>query len=111
METAINPRAITVSSVLGHVRRGRILRVHAIADGIGEVIEAEAMDTSPLVGQKIRDLDLPDGIRFGSIFREGEVIMPRGDTEIFAGDHIVLFALADAVDELSSLFRVSIEYI
>jgi trk system potassium uptake protein len=111
METAINPRAITVSSVLGHVRRGRILRVHAIADGIGEVIEAEAMDTSPLVGQRIRDLDLPDGIRFGSIVREGEVIMPRGDTEIFAGDRIVLFALADAVDELSSLFRVSIEYI
>ena len=62
MEVAINPRAITVSSILGQVRRGQIIRVHAIGDGCAEALEAEVLEGSVLVGQKLRDLDLPDGI-------------------------------------------------
>ena len=65
MEVAINPRAITVSSILGQVRRGQIIRVHAIGDGCAEALEAEVLEGSVLVGQKLRDLDLPDGIALG----------------------------------------------
>ncbi|HEX7006252.1 MAG TPA: Trk system potassium transporter TrkA, partial [Alphaproteobacteria bacterium] len=46
VDVVINPRAITVSTILQHIRRGRILSVHALREGVGEVIEAEALDTS-----------------------------------------------------------------
>ena len=111
MDTAINPRAVTVSSILSHVRRGRILKVHAIADGLGEIVEAEVLDTSPIVGARLRDIKLPTGIRFGAIGREDQIIMPRGNTEIMIGDHIILFAMASDVDDMEKLFRVSLEYI
>lgn len=107
IDAFVNPRAVTVSKVLQHVRRGRIRGVHSIRDGEGEVLEAEALETSPLIGQPLRDLDLPDGVRIGGIFRNNKVVVPRGETLIQAHDRIVIFALADKVTEVEHLFRVS----
>ena len=44
------PRSVTISRVLQHVRRGRIRAVHIVQRGAAEIIEAEALETSPLVG-------------------------------------------------------------
>lgn len=110
IDAHINPRAITVSKILQHVRRGRIRGVHSVQDGMGEVLEAEALDTSPLVGKSLRDLDLGDGVRIGSIFRDNKVLLPRGDTQIQAHDRIVIFAISDRVSDVEHLFRVSLEF-
>lgn len=109
MDAAVSPRAVTISSVLGHVRRGRVLRVHAIADGQAEVVEAEVMDSSSIAGMRLRDVELPNGIRFGAIGRDGEILMPRGNMEILVGDRIILFVMAEDVDEVETLFRVGLE--
>ena len=106
----ISPRGITVSRVLEHVRRGRIRAVHSIQNGAGEVIEAEALETSPLVGKPLREIDLPDGLRIGAIMREGEVRIPNGDTLIEAHDRVVMFATAENVHEVEQMFRVSLEF-
>ena len=78
--------------------------------GAAEVIEAEALETSPLVGSHLRDLDLPDGMRIGAIYRDGEVIMPNGSIRIQAKDRVVIFALAKAVKQVEQMFRVSLEF-
>ena len=106
----INPRAITVSRILQHVRRGRIRGVHTIQSGAGEVIEAEALETSQMIGIALKDLHLPAGIRIGAIHRKGEVIMPSGETEIAANDRIVIFSTLEAVRDVEQMFRVSLEY-
>ncbi len=41
IDVAVNPRNITVSTILQHVRRGRIHAVHTLREGFGELIEAE----------------------------------------------------------------------
>ncbi|MCK8778695.1 Trk system potassium transporter TrkA [Rhizobium sp. NTR19] len=110
IDAQINPRAVTISRVLQHVRKGRIRSVYAVQHGAAEIIEAEALETSPLVGKSFRELHLPDGIRVGAIFRDGVVIRPDGATRIKARDRVVLFATADAVRDVEQLFRVSIQY-
>ena len=50
IDAFVNPSAVTISSVLQHVRRGRIRAVHSVHEGAAEIIEAEALETSPLVG-------------------------------------------------------------
>ncbi|MCT8974163.1 Trk system potassium transporter TrkA [Microbaculum marinisediminis] len=106
----VNPRQITVSKVLQHVRRGRIRGVHSVQNGAAEIIEAEALETSPLVGKPLRELDLFDGIRIGAIYRGEEVIIPRGDTYIQPHDRIVMAAMADQVRKVEQMFRVSLEF-
>jgi len=110
VDAFVNPRATTVSTVLRHVRRGRIRGVSSVQDGKAEVIEAEALATSTLVGRPLRDAELPDGIRLGAVLRGQEVIVPRGDTEIHAGDRVIIFAMADEVRRVERMFRVSIEF-
>lgn len=110
IDAHVNPRQITVSKVLQHVRRGRIRGVHALLDGAGEMIEAEALETSPLVGRPLRDIDLMEGVRVGAIVRAGQVILPTGDLVVRAQDRVILFALAERVKRVEQLFRVSLEF-
>ncbi|MCZ4282076.1 Trk system potassium transporter TrkA [Kiloniella laminariae] len=110
IDTVVNPRSITVSNILQHVRRGRIRSVHTIADGFGEVIEAEALETSSLVGVPLRDAKLPSGVIVGAIVRDGEVIIPRGETVVRSQDLVVIFSSAEDVKKIEKLFAVKLEF-
>lgn len=110
IDAYVNPRQVTISKILRHVRRGRIRGVHALQNGAAEIIEAEALETSPLVGRPLREVDLPDGIRVGAIYRDGKVITPNGSTEIQAHDRAVLFVVAERVRQVEQMFRVSLEF-
>lgn len=110
IDVLVNPRAITVSTILQHIRRGRIRAVHSLRDGFGEIIEAEALETSPLVGSQIREGKLPSGVIIGAIVRDGEVIIPRGDTDVRARDRVILLATTGSVKKVEKLFAVRLEF-
>ncbi len=110
IDAQINPRAVTVSRILQYVRRGRIRGVHEIHDSAGEIIEAEALATTPVVGRPIRELGISDGVKFGAIVRDGHVIAPDGDTELRPRDRAILFARHDYIREVEQIFRVSPDY-
>ncbi len=110
VDVVVNPRGITVSKILQHVRRGRIHAVHSLYEGFGELIEAAAMETSSLVGVPLKEIKLPSGVIVGAIVRDGQVIMPRGVSVIQAKDRVVLFAAAQAVKQVEKMFSVRLEY-
>ncbi|MTJ80733.1 MAG: Trk system potassium transporter TrkA [Telmatospirillum sp.] len=110
IDVVISPRAITVSNILHHVRRGRIHSVHSIHEGFGELIEADAMETSPLVGKPLKEIKLPTGVLLGAVVRNDKVISPRGTTVVQSGDRVVLFAATDAVKKVEKMFSVRLEF-
>ncbi len=110
IDSFISPRAVTVSKILRHVRRGRIRGVYSLFDGSAELLQAEALETSPLVGKPLREINVSADIRFGAIIRGTEVILPSGDTRIEAGDFIIVMALSSAVRKVEQMFRVSIDF-
>lgn len=110
IDAHVNPRSVTISRILQHVRRGRIRAVYSVQKGSAEVIEAEALETSPLVGKPLRELDLPDGVRIGAVLREKKVLRPEGTMRIKAKDRVVMFATVEAVRHVEQLFRVSLEF-
>jgi trk system potassium uptake protein TrkA len=110
IDAHVNPRSVTISRVLQHVRRGRIRAVHSVQRGTAEIIEAEALETSPLVGSPLRDLSLPDGMRLGMIYRDGAAIKPNGSTLIRPKDRVIIFAMDSAVRQVEQMFRVSLEF-
>ena len=110
IDAHLNPRSVTISKILQHVRRGRIRGVHSVQNGAAEVIEAEALETSTMVGTPLRELDLPDGIRIGAVYRDKQIIMPDGDTVVKAKDRVVVFATSERVTQVEQMFRVSLEF-
>ncbi len=110
LDSWIDPRAVTVAAILQHVRRGRIRGVYPVLDGRAEIVEAQALKTSPIIGRKLKEAEIPEGIRIGAIVRGDEVFMATGSTVIEENDRVVMFALADKSEEIQRLFRVSYEY-
>jgi trk system potassium uptake protein TrkA len=110
IDAYINPRATTVSSILRHIRHGRVRGVYSIGDAEAEVIEAQVLSTSPIAGQAIRDIDFPEGVLVGALQKGDKIIRPSGSTKIDEGDVIVIFSLAADVPEVERLFQVSIDF-
>ncbi|ATI42150.1 Trk system potassium transport protein TrkA [Pacificitalea manganoxidans] len=110
IDAYINPRATTVSSILRHIRHGRVRGVYSIGDAEAEVIEAQVLSTSPIAGRMIRDIDFPEGVLVGAVRSGTKVIKPVGSTRITEGDVIVIFAMADDVPEVERLLQVSIDF-
>jgi len=110
IDAYINPRATTVSSILRHIRHGRVRGVYSIGDSEAEVIEAEVMSTSSIAGTAIRDIDFPEGVLVGAV-KKGDVIhKPTGGLRIEAGDVVVIFAMAHDVAQVEQLLQVSIDF-
>jgi len=111
IDAYINPRATTVSSILRHIRHGRVRGVYSIGDAEAEMIEAQVLGTSPMAGQRIRDIDFPEGVIIGGLLRtDGTVVKPTGSTRIEEADIVAIFSLAADVPEVERLLQVSIDF-
>ena len=108
IDIAISPQTITIGSLLAHVRRGDVVRVHSLRRGAAEAIEAIIHGdhrSSRVVGKRVEDISLPEGASIGCVVRGEEVIMAHHDTVVQADDHVVLF-ITDRrhVDPVERLF-------
>ena len=110
IDMIIDPRASTISSILRHVRRGRILDVYSLENGSAEVMEGEVLETSPLAGKTVGEAGIIDGVAIGAIIHKGQVKFPDFETVIKQGDHIVLLAEKTALKDIEQMFRVSSDY-
>ena len=110
IDVVVNPRAITVSTILQHIRRGRIYSDHSLSDDFGEIIEAEALGTSGLVGMPLKEARLPAGIIVGAVVHGETVEIARPHTVIHEGDRVVILATKDAVRKVEKLLSVSPEF-
>ena len=110
IDAYINPRSTTVSSILRHIRHGKVKNVYSIGDAEAEVIEAQVMSTSPIAGSRIGDIDFPEGVIVGGILKNGEMVKPSGQSKIEEGDIIALFVLSKDIPEVEKLLQVTIDY-
>ena len=97
IDVAISPQTITIGSLLAYVRRGDVVRVHALKRGAAEALEAVVHGderSSRIVGRTVAQIQLPEGASIGALVRDDEVIMAHHDTLVLANDHVILF-LAD----------------
>ena len=110
IDAYINPRSTTVSSILRHIRHGKVKNVYSIGDAEAEVIEAQVMSTSPIAGSRIGDIDFPEGVIVGGILKNGEMVKPSSQSKIEEGNIIALFALSKDIPEVEKLLQVTIDY-
>ena len=110
IDAYINPRSTTVSSILRHIRHGKVKNVYSIGDAEAEIIEAQVMSTSPIAGSRIGDLDFPEGVIVGGILKNGDMVKPNSNSKIEEGDIIALFALSKDIPEVERLLQVTIDY-
>jgi trk system potassium uptake protein TrkA len=115
IDIAISPQQITLGTLLAHVRRGDVVKVHSLRRGAAEAIEAIAhgdAEQSRVVGRRIDEIELPRGAAINAIVRDEQVLMAHHDTVIEEDDHVILF-LGDKrqIDEVERLFEVGVAFV
>jgi trk system potassium uptake protein TrkA len=115
IDVAISPQTITIGSLLAHVRRGDVAKVHSLRRGAAEAIEAIAhgdSESSKVVGRLVEQIRLPEGTTIGAIVRGDDVVMAHHDLVIAEGDHVILF-LTDRrhVEAVEKLFQAGVSFI
>ena len=96
IDLAIQPKLETLGGILKHVRKGDVVGVSSVCGGSAEAIEAIAhrgKNAPSVVGLRVDQINLPDGVVLGALIRDGEVIAIHHDTVFAEGDHVVMFAL------------------
>ena len=115
IDVAISPQTVTIGSLLAHVRRGDVVRVHSLRRGAAEALEVVVhgdADSSKVIGRRIEDISLPEGTTLGAVVRGEEVIIAHHDTTVQADDHLILF-LTDRrhIEAVEKLFQGSASFL
>ncbi|MBB6647590.1 Trk system potassium transporter TrkA [Halobellus ruber] len=103
IDIGVSPRSVVAEEISRFTLEGNAENVAFIESDKAEVLEIEIADDSVLAGRPIRESaqDLPDGVVVGAVVRDGAHITPRGDTVIEVGDHVIVFADMDVVEEIT----------
>ena len=110
IDVIINPSDITVSSILQHIRRGKVKTAFSIGNGKAEIIEEEVFKNSALVGKKISSIKFTDGILLSMIIRGGETILPNKEMKIQQDDKMVITCDIRRLKKLDKIFEERSEF-
>jgi trk system potassium uptake protein TrkA len=69
-----------------------------------EIIEVEVAQDSPADGTQVRDLGIPEGSLVISILRDGNGFVPLADSEVKAGDEVLLVLDTGLEDRVTERF-------
>ncbi|HEX7116842.1 MAG TPA: Trk system potassium transporter TrkA [Steroidobacter sp.] len=110
IDVALSPQQVTIGSLLAHVRRGDVVRVHSLRRGAAEAMELVVhgvQGEGRVIGKRVEEIPLPEGTSIAAIARGEEVLIAHHDTVIHRDDHVILF-LTDRrqIEPVERLFDV-----
>jgi trk system potassium uptake protein TrkA len=97
IDATVSARLSAANEILRFVRRGKIHSAVTIPGSEAEAIELEVGEKSPAIGRTLADLKLPRSLIIGGVQRDGVAFVPRGNTQIKEGDHLIAVALPKGI--------------
>ncbi|MFP6807831.1 MAG: Trk system potassium transporter TrkA [Pseudomonadales bacterium] len=114
IDIVISPQQATLGSILTHIRRGHVVKVHALRRGAAEAIEAIAHGdetSSRVIGRSLGEIELPDGTNIGAIVRGDDVIIAHDDVVVKPDDHLILFLVDKSnIRDVEKLFQAPLSF-
>ena len=103
IDVAFSPRLLTSGQILRLIRESEnLINISTFEGSKAEAVEIEITATSSLMNQYLKDLKFPGKSLVGAVVRGNHTIVPKGDTLLLEGDHIVIFTLPEHVNALLS---------
>ena len=114
IDIAISPQQATLGTILTHIRRGDVVKVHSLRRGAAEAIEAVAHgdeSTSKVIGRPLGEINIPKGASIGALVRDEEVLIAHDDVVVKHQDHLILLLVDKTkISELEHLFQAPLSF-
>jgi trk system potassium uptake protein TrkA len=105
IDAYVSKQIVTVDQILKFIRSGSIVSVASIPGQAAEILEYVAQDNSKILRKPLNGIHFPKGALLGAVVRRDEFFIPVGNSQIKAGDKVVVFALPTAIKEVEKLFN------
>ncbi|KAA0233545.1 MAG: Trk system potassium uptake protein TrkA [Acidimicrobiales bacterium] len=83
---------------------GHLVRLLSFEHGMARLSEVTLAQDSPAIGQPLVGLGIPRDATVVAVIRQNKVVVPRGDTEFYEGDEVLLLVTGDADESVRRLF-------
>ena len=103
--TIINKRAIAASHIYQMMLDANVHNVRFLMSADADVAEFVPVQGSKVTRRPVKDLGLPKGMTIGGLVRNGEGMLVSGNTQIEAGDSVVVFCHNVSGKKLEGLFN------
>jgi trk system potassium uptake protein TrkA len=103
VDVAVSTPHLLSALVEEAVSVGSLVRLMQVAGGKARLVEVTLTESSPVVGRQIVDAGFPRGSSVVAIVRSGDVVVPRGDTQLYRGDEVLVLVTDESEREVTSL--------
>lgn len=93
IESIFNITSLLGSLLEQNISYEEVSNLFLIEEGNLSVTKCLIPEGAPAAGKTLKDLNLPLSIILGGILRDGEMLIPRGGTEIKTGDKVIIISL------------------
>ncbi len=97
----------TAAMVENYLDRPSIADLFEIESGVASLIEMNVSENAQVVGSTIQDIDIPEQCVVAAVIREDEFEVPRGSTEMRAGDKVVFVGPSEVIQAAHKKFSAS----
>ena len=102
--TIINKQALTASHIYQLLLNGDVRNIRNLMTVNADVAEFTARPGSRITRHKVRDLDFPREAELGGLVRDGKGMLVNGETQILAGDIVVVFCHGTDISRIEKYF-------
>ena len=104
VDVGINQADILARSVQEGLDLKDVFTILRLGKDDHAVVRVEVRSGSRVVGEALRDVELPGETILVAIDRDGDIIVPKGDTRFAAGDKIIAFTDSEGRTRLHRAF-------
>ncbi len=103
--TIINKKMIAASHIYRMLLKSDVDNVKMLSVADADVAEFVVKPGSKVTRKKVMALDIPHGVNFGGMVRNGQSMLVGGMTQLQAGDRVVVFCIGNTLRKLDKLFK------
>jgi len=106
--TIINKKTVAASHIFQMMMKADVRNMKSLMMVDAEVAEFVAAEGSRVTKNVVRQLGLPSGIAIGGLVRGKQGILVNGNTQIEAGDSVMVFCQRHTMEKAEKYFKKSI---
>lgn len=100
VQQAVAPRVVTVDEIRRITSEEPYIDLAALPGNTARIIEVRVSHHSPCVGQEIKDIKWPPGVRIAALLQKFEARIAMATDRIMAGDRVVAIVKSDQIEKL-----------
>ena len=105
VDMVLNPLNISAAGIFSIIQGKKRVISSTMVQGQAEIVEIIANKDMAMVGKPLKDLDIPLGMLIAAVYRDGQVVIPDGNTVLTPGDRVIVFSLLTSIPELEKLLK------